>query len=63
MEEYEKKISPEYLLRLNLLYDRWIESIDEIEVMIIDTVNFNIFKDKDKLNQIFDDIIKSIGIK
>lgn len=61
--EYEKKISPEYLLRLNLLYDRWIESIDEIEVMIIDTVNFNIFKDKDKLNQIFDDIIKSIGIK
>ena len=61
--EYEKKISPEYLLRLNLLYDRWIESIDEIEVMIIDTVNFNIFKDKDKLNQIFDDIINSIGIK
>ena len=60
--EYEKKISAEYLLRLNLLYDRWIESINDIEVMVIDTVNFNIFNDKDKLNQIFDDIIKALGI-
>ena len=51
--EYEKKISAEYLLRLNLLYDRWIDSINDIKVMKIDTVNFNIFKDKDQLNQIF----------
>jgi len=60
--EYEKKISAEYLLRLNLLYDRWIDSINDIKVMKIDTVNFNIFKDKDQLNQIFDDIIKALGI-
>ena len=60
--EYEKKISAEYLLRLNLLYDRWIDSIDDIKVMEINTVNFNIFKDKDQLNQIFDDIIEVLGI-
>ena len=54
--EYEAKIDPVYLKQLNNLYDSWIKGIDWTEVMIIDTNNFNIYKDTKKLSQIYSDI-------
>ena len=54
--EYEAKIDPVYLGQLNDLYDYWIKEIDWTEVMIIDTNNFNIYKDTKQLSQIYSDI-------
>jgi deoxyadenosine/deoxycytidine kinase len=54
--DYEKTIDPEYLHTLNVSYDKWIASIVEIPVLTIDTNNFNIFKDKKKLQSIIEDI-------
>ena len=51
--DFEKTISPEYLHSLNISYDKWIDGIDKNKVLIIDTDTFNIFKDIDKLNDIF----------
>ena len=49
--DYEATIDPEYLKRLNLMYDEWIENITWTKVLIIDTNTFNIFEDKDTWNQ------------
>jgi len=54
--DFEKDISIEYLHRLNILYDKWISSIKDIEVLTIDTDNFNIFTDKDQLSNIINDL-------
>ncbi len=54
--DYEATIDPEYLKRLNLMYDEWIENIKWTKVLIIDTNTFNIFEDKDTLESIFKDI-------
>ena len=54
--DYEATIDPEYLKRLNLMYDEWIENIKWTKVLIIDTNKFNIFEDKDTLESIFKDI-------
>jgi len=53
---YEKSIDPEYLHTLNVSYDRWIADITDLPVLIIDTDNFNIFNDKDRLKDIIDQI-------
>jgi len=53
---YEKDIDRVYLHRLNIYYKNWFSSIKEFNVLEIDTNNFNIFKDLDKLNKICDDI-------
>jgi len=53
---YEKSIDPEYLHTLNVSYDKWIESIIDIPVLIIDTNNFNIFKDKEELENIINQV-------
>ena len=52
--EFEKSIDPEYLLRLNLLYDQWIKRITDIPLLIVDSDNFNIFQDKEYLDQIIE---------
>tara|TARA_A100001011_G_C14299591_1_gene840113 strand:- start:145 stop:762 length:618 start_codon:yes stop_codon:yes gene_type:complete len=54
--DYEATIDPEYLKRLNLMYDEWIKNITWTKVLIINTNTFNIFKDKDTLESIFKDI-------
>ena len=54
---YEKTIDPEYLHTLNVTYDKWITSVLDIPVLIVDTNNFNIFEDKSEL----DNIIKQIS--
>ena len=53
---YEKSIDPEYLHTLNVSYDKWIDSISDIPVLIVDTNSFNIFKDKDMLESIIDQV-------
>ena len=52
--DFEKNIDPEYIHSLNIYYDKWIASLDKDKTLIIKTDNFNIFKDTDKLNEIFD---------
>lgn len=54
--DYEKTIDPEYLHTLNVSYDKWIAGITDIPVLIVDTNNFNIFKDKEELQSIIQDI-------
>ena len=56
--DFEKDLSIEYLHRLNILYDKWISSVSDIEIVTIDTDNFNIFNDKEML----DDIIKNLKL-
>ena len=53
---YEKDIDRVYLHRLNIYYKNWFSSIKEFNVLEIDTNNFNIFEDSDKLEKICNDI-------
>ncbi|MBD23596.1 MAG: deoxynucleoside kinase [Candidatus Marinimicrobia bacterium] len=57
---YEAKISPEYIHSLNVYYNKWISSLEPENVLIIDTNNFNIFKDFDMLEEIINLIKKKI---
>lgn len=59
--DFEQDISPEYLHSLSISYEKWINNTDH-NVMIIETDNFNIFKDKLKLNKILKDIEKALKI-
>ena len=54
--DYEKTIDPEYLHTLNVSYDKWIANIKDIPILTIDTDNFNIFKDKEELQSIIEEI-------
>ena len=57
--DYEKDIDEAYLHRLNIYYKnhkKWFSRIGNFNILEIDTNNFNIFKDSDKLNKIYDDI-------
>ena len=54
--DYEATIDTEYLKRLNLMYDEWIHGIKWTEVLVVDTNSFNIFEDKDRLEDIFNNI-------
>ena len=57
---YEATIDTEYLKRLNLMYDEWIEGIDWTNVLVVDTNSFNIFEDKETLEKIFTDIERKL---
>ena len=54
--DYEATIDPEYLKRLNLMYDEWIEGIKWTRVLVVDTNSFNIFEDKNTLETIFNNV-------
>ena len=54
--EFEKNIDPEYIHSLNLYYDRWINKLDKKNTLIINTNKFNIFKDLDRLQEIFKEV-------
>ena len=57
--DYEKDIDEAYLHRLNIYYKNhktWFSRIGNFNILEIDTNNFNIFKDSNKLNKIYDDI-------
>ena len=54
--DFEKDIDEVYLHRLNIYYKEWFSKIENFNVLEINTNNFNIFKDEEKLNKIYDDI-------
>ncbi|MFQ6610704.1 MAG: deoxynucleoside kinase [Fidelibacterota bacterium] len=54
--DYEQEIDPEYIHSLNISYDKWVGRINDIQVLEITTDRFNIFKDKDKLEDICGEI-------
>ena len=58
--DYENSIDPEYIHTLNISYDRWIESISDQPVMIIETDYFNIYEDAEAFNNIQKDILKRL---
>lgn len=58
--DYENSIDSEYIQTLNISYDRWIESIADQPVMIIETDYFNIFEDAKTFNDIQKDILKRL---
>ena len=49
---FEKDINAEYLYQLNISYDKWIDSLNSNQTMVIETDNFNIYKDKEKFKNI-----------
>ena len=50
--DFEKNLDPEYLHSLNIYYDKWISKMNKKYTLILETDNFNIFKDQEKLIQI-----------
>jgi deoxyadenosine/deoxycytidine kinase len=60
--DFESDIDPEYLHTLNISYDRWIKNITDIPVMVIPTDTFNIFTDKDTLQEIYAEIESRLTI-
>lgn len=60
--DYETEIDPEYIDRLNDLYDDWITNTNDIKTITIDTNNFNIFEDTDKLDDIISKIEDSLKV-
>jgi deoxyadenosine/deoxycytidine kinase len=58
--DYEQTINPEYLHSLNISYDKWINSVKDYPVLIIETDGFNIFHDLQQLKNIENQILKKI---
>ena len=56
---FEKTISLDYLHRLNISYEEWAKKT-KFNVLVLDTDNFNIFKDTEKLNDYLDRIKNSL---
>lgn len=54
---YEKDIDIAYLEKLNESYEMWIGSLSEIPVLTVETDEFNIHKDNQRLDDIISDII------
>ena len=59
--DFEKDINPEYLYSLNTLYEKWIKN-NKFKTLTIETDRFNIFKDHNKLKNIFNEIEKKLSI-
>lgn len=54
---FERKISEDYLIQINRGYDEWIKRMsDKTNVFTVDTDNFNVFEDLEKLRQIYQKI-------
>jgi deoxyadenosine/deoxycytidine kinase len=57
--DFERKVDPEYLYRLNISYDKWIKKEKERNnVLIVDTNDFNIFNDTEDYQKIINQIRK-----
>ena len=59
--DYEVDISSEYLHRLNISYEKWISKINKDKILIIETDNFNIYKNKNTYQKILDKIKNKIN--
>ena len=60
---FEKNISLEYIHSLNIYYDQWISKLPKGKVMIIDTNDFNIFKDIERFSEIKSNIINKLKMQ
>ena len=49
--DFERNINPEYLYSLNISYDNWISGLKDIPVYVIESDDFNIFNEPNKLEQ------------
>ncbi len=58
--DFEKNINPEYLYQLNNAYNTWAKNEKSLKILKINTNNFNVFKDKEKLDDIYKLIEDSI---
>ena len=58
--DFEKNIDVEYLHQLNSCYNSWSKNEKELNIITINTDNFNIFKDKDKLDKICKQVEESL---
>ena len=58
--DFEKNINPEYLYQLNNAYNAWAKNEKSLKILTINTNNFNVFKDKEKLEDIYKLIEDSI---
>ncbi|MBO8151328.1 MAG: deoxynucleoside kinase [Candidatus Neomarinimicrobiota bacterium] len=61
---FEKSIDVSYLTRLNELYESWIERArKEFNVLVVETDNFNVFEDSQKLDRVFARIKDFLGVE
>ena len=58
--DFERDISPEYLHSLNIFYDQWISRCKDQDVLTINSDGFNIFTDKNGLQDILNQIEKAL---
>ena len=58
---YEARISSEYIHSLNVYYNKWISSLSSDRVLVVETNDFNIFKDNEKLDNIITSIKEKIA--
>ena len=58
--DFEKSIDSEYLHKLNISYDKWIDNEKRYPVLIIETDTFDIFEDKEKFYDIENKILDKI---
>ena len=61
--DYEQSIDPQYLHSLNISYEHWIKSLPRKEVLVIDTDEFNIHKQEDKLQHFESMILDRLLLK
>ena len=61
--DFERNINPEYLHSLNISYEKWISNLTEIPIYIIESDNFNIFNEPEKLDKYCDEIQTKLGLK
>ncbi|MFQ6604426.1 MAG: deoxynucleoside kinase [Fidelibacterota bacterium] len=54
--DFESGIDPEYLHALNIAYNTWIDGLNTIPVLRVDTNQFNIFTDGERLDTIITQI-------
>ena len=59
--DFEKNISSEYLHSLNILYDRWINQLKNINVYVVESDKFNIFNDKESFYNIIEEIERQLS--
>ena len=60
--EFEKDMSSEYLHSLNIYYEKWIGTLRKEKVLIVDTNNFNIFKDTERFDGIISEVKNKINV-
>ena len=58
--DFEKNVDPGYIRTLNVAYDRWVEKEKRYPVIIINTNNFDIYKDQQSFKRIEKKILKTL---